>query len=185
MKKYIKDTSIRNQLYSAFREFTETESSDNLEAPDKGKPKARKSNRSSSYNLFLVKYSKLSKSLDSFKPIDFVFLFREIARESGFKYMIANFQKDLGIFKKLMNNYENKEIYEMIDFVFNSEQDYLDKSKLSPNLLVSQWCNTIYPDSQLYAKGEYSPNIKSKRIKQLKNREWSESYKEEKGIGEW
>lgn len=158
-------------------------SNEDLQPPQSNKPKKRE--KKNAYDLFLKKYSKLSESIDSLNTKELLYLFRQIAEDSGYKYVIANFKKDMAIMKKLRDNYSNKEIWDMIDFLYNSEQDYLDKSRLSPNILVSQWCNTVYSDSQLYIEGEFSSKpVKTKRKKQLKNREWSKSEKTSK-VGEW
>lgn len=186
MKKAIrKDTATRNALYNAFREFTETDSSDNLQAPN-SKPKSQQKSGKNKYDVFCEKYSSISQNIDNFNNLDFVFLFREIAEECGYKYVIANIKKDMHIFKKLRESYSNKEIWDMIEFVYKSEQTYLDRNRFSPNILVSSWCNSIYPDSQLYIKGEYYSNKnKSKRNSQLKKREWNSEYNKDKGIGDW
>ena len=162
-------------------------SSEDLQPPKSGKPK-KQAKQNSSYSVFKEKYSKLSKYIDDFSTKELLYLFRQVAEDSGHKYVIANYKKDMAIFKKLKNNYTNREIWGMIDFLYNSEQDYLNKFRLSPNILVSSWCNTIYADSQLYIKGEFSakPIKSNKRKKQLKKREWSGfSTDINSNIGEW
>ena len=89
---------------------------------------------------------------------------------------------DLPIYRRLRENYDNREICGMIEFLFRSEQDYLNKDRLSPNLLASQWVNTIYADTQLWLDDKYSPNSTKKKQKQ---REWSESKNDDVKIGGW
>lgn len=157
----------------------------NLKAPKSSKPTRKR--KKNSVDAFKEKYANLSNTIDTFGTKEILYLFRQIAEDSGYKYVIANFKKDMGIMKRLRENYTNKEIWDMIDFLYNSEQDYLEKSKLSPNILVSGWCNTIYADSQLYIKGEYTNGFKkkSKRTSQLKNREWSNNKQTTSKVGEW
>ena len=102
--------------------------------------------------------------------------------ECEHKYVVSNIKKDMAIFKRLQENYSSREICGMIEFLFRSEQDYLDKNRLSPNVLASSWVNTIYADTQLWLDDKYSPNSAKKSKKQ---REWSESRNEDVEIGGW
>ena len=72
------------------------------------------------YSSFLEKYGNLSETVDSFKTQDLMYFFREKARESGVKYVIANMKRDMGIFKKLQENYTPREICLMVEFIFCS-----------------------------------------------------------------
>lgn len=146
------------------------------------------SSRSSDpYFSFMEKYNHLSDCIDSFNSRDLMYYFREKAKESGVKYVISNMKRDLGIFKKLQSDYTVREICLMIEFIFFSEQDYLDKTITQPTVLVSGWCNTIYRDSILWAKDEYVPTPKApSKTERIKKREWQREVTEEKtSIGEW
>lgn len=136
----------------------------------------------SAYDDFMVKYRDLEKYIDTFKTRDFVYFFRQTAEDSGYKYVVSNIKKDMAIFKRLSDNYSPAEICCMIEFLYQSDQDYLEKDRLSPNLLASQWVNTIYADMKLWVEDEYVPKSKKKH----KNREWTSSVEEtESKIGEW
>ena len=75
--------------------------------------------------------------------------------------------------KRLKANYSNQEICGMIEFLYESDQDYLDKNRLSPNLLASSWVNTIYADTKLWVEDKYIPrSVQSKAKKNVKQREW-------------
>ena len=144
-------------------------------------PKKKKS-QGGMYEQFLVKYENLDKYIDSFKTRDLVYYFKKVAEEAKCKYVISNIQKDMHIFKVLMQNYTNREICGMIEFLYNSEQDYLDKERLSPNILASQWINTIYADFKLWIEDMYVPKSKKKHH----NREWTAPVEStETKIGEW
>lgn len=106
-------------------------------------PSRQRKNTLSYYDMFLKKYTDLENTIDDLGTRDLVYYFREIAEESGYKYVIANMKKDMAIMKRLKENYSVREICGMIEFLYTSEQDYLDKDRLSPNLLASQWVNTI------------------------------------------
>ncbi len=156
--------------------------------PKDNKPIKKNSLKRNKYEMFLEKYAHIEETIDTFTPLELLYLIRETAGERGYKYVIANVPKDLHMMKILCDRYSSREIWNMIDFLYNSDQDYLDKSKISPGILVSNWCNTIYPDSQRYIKGEYSSkgNTQIKRIQQLKKREWSSSEKtDKKKVGDW
>lgn len=143
-----------------------------------------KGNKSSYYQNFLRKYNDLENTIDSLGTRDLVYYFREIASENGFKYVISNIQKDMAIMKRLRSNYSNREICGMIEFLYESEQDYLDKSRLSLNLLSSQWINTIYADMQLWVEDKYVPKSKqTKSKKSVSAKEWSSEDKNTTKIG--
>lgn len=149
-----------------------------------GYSESRKRNVTSDrYTSFLRKYENLEDTVDTFTTHDLMYFFREKARESGVKYVIANMKRDLGIFKKLQENYEVREICLMIEFIFCSEQNYLDITATQPTVLSSTWCNTIYKDSLDWVNDEYDPNI---RVKKKPQREWSGDTSTDKAkVGEW
>lgn len=145
-------------------------------------PKQNTQKGGSQYENFLRKYADLEKYIDSFKTRDLTYYFREVAEEAGYKYVISNIQKDMHIFKVLLQSYSSREICGMIEFLYNSEQDYLDKERLSPNILASRWINTVYADFKLWVEDRYVPKSKKKH----QNREWSTPVNTtETKIGEW
>ena len=151
--------------------------------PTEPRKKKRQSSGSSPYEIFYRKYQSLEDTIDSFGTRDLVYYFREIANEQGYKYTISNIKKDMAIMKRLRANYSNREICGMIEFLYESDQDYLEKDRLSPNLLASQWVNTIYADMQLWVDDKYVPK-KAKKAK--KHHEWSQPVKETNSkIGDW
>lgn len=151
----------------------------------RGYNESRKRNVSSDrYSAFLKKYEDVANTVDSFTTHDLMYFFREKARESGVKYVIANMKRDLGIFKKLQTDYEPREICLMIEFIFCSNQDYLDINITQPTVLSSTWCNTIYRDSISWANDEYDPNFKTQKQKPV--REWKGDTSTDKAkVGEW
>ncbi|MBR2723931.1 MAG: hypothetical protein IKB72_00620 [Ruminococcus sp.] len=162
------------------------ESVDKSRKPFKtGYAESRKRNVSSDrYSSFLKKYEDIENMVDSFTTHDLMYFFREKAREVGVKYVIANMKRDLGIFKKLQTDYEPREICLMIEFIFCSEQNYLDKNITQPTVLSSTWCNTIYRDSILWANDEYDPTVRP--VKQKVTREWSGDTTTDKAkVGDW
>ena len=145
-------------------------------------PKSKYTPCKTPYDTFLVRYNDLENSIDKFGTRDLVYYFREIANEHGHKYVISNIKKDMAIMKRLRANFDNREICGMIEFLYESEQDYLDKTRLSPNVLASQWVNTIYADMKLWVDDLYVPNVKKK----TKDREWTAPIDESNSkIGEW
>lgn len=142
----------------------------------------RNTQTSSPYQSFLSKVDNLADSIDSFKTRDLAYYFREISERAGHRYVMTNIKKDMAIMKRLQENYTPREICGMIEFLFESEQDYLDKDRLSPNLLSSSWVNTIYADMKLWVEDAYVPKSKKKH----KGREWTSSTEETSAkIGEW
>lgn len=140
------------------------------------------------YQDFLKKYENLELEIDLFTASDLMYYFREKARESGFKYVIANMKRDIGIFKKLLKSYTVREICLMIEFIFFSPQNYLDKMLTQPTVLASSWCNSIYRDSMLWVDDKYAPreNTLESKKSRIKKREWNHvPTKESATIGEW
>lgn len=147
------------------------------ETPKPTAQRPRKSSGTQPYDVFMRKFNALTEDnpeqWDEFGTRDLVYYFREIARGAGVHYVIANIQKDMAIMKRLRENYTNAEICAMIEFLFTSEQDYLDKHHLSPNVLASQWVNTIYADTNLWIEDKYVPASVAKSGKRKKSQhEW-------------
>jgi hypothetical protein len=182
-----------DDLVKAFRESRNQSLSkvkENEKRPQQKSPFERGNNQnlqkrntsSDKYQNFLNKYLDLENNIDSFKTQDLMYFFREKARDCGYKYVISNMKRDMGIFKRLQDNYEPNEICLMIEFLFTSEQDYLDPSTLQPTVLASSWCNKIYSDSLLWVDDKYVPKVKKKHS----NREWQgDSNNDRATIGGW
>ena len=143
---------------------------------------SRKRREFTPYEGFIMKFNDLENSIDNLGTRDLVYYFREIAENSGYKYVISNIKKDMAIMKRLRTNYTNREICAMIKFLYMSEQDYLNKDRLSINLLASQWINTIYADMQLWVNDSFVPKNKKKH----QSKEWTAPIEENNSsIGEW
>lgn len=108
-------------------------------------------------------------NIDELTTRDLVYHFRDKAHEAGSRYVISNFKRDMGVMKKVRERYSIREVLLMIEFMFESEQDYIDKIHAQPTILVSNWTNTILPDAELWIEGKYIPRSKKKHSK----REWS------------
>ena len=157
----------------------------NSNASVKGVPEKRQKRNitSDKYSKFLDKYHDLENSYTEFTTQDLVYFFREKARESGTKYVIANMKRDMGIFKRLKENFEVSEILLIIEFLFSEDIDYLDNSRVQPTILASNWVNTLYKDSLDWANDCYVPK-KSIRTRN-ENREWKKTNTNSSKIGEW
>lgn len=133
---------------------------------------------------FEDKYNNLEATIDTFTAVDLTYFFQKKSNEAGIKYVIANHARDGAVFKKLLKSYSSREICLMIEFLFNSNQNYLDKTSLQPTILISSWCNTIYRDSLLWVDDEYSP--RPPKAKSKPKREWErENETDSAKIGEW
>lgn len=136
-------------------------------------PNRERKSSNSPYETFLRKYHNLEETIDKLGTRDLVYYFREIAQEQGYRYTISNIKKDMAIMKRLRANYDNREICGMIEFLYESDQDYLEKDRLSLNLLASSWVNTIYADMKLWVDDKYIPrSVQAKKKKNVKQREW-------------
>lgn len=132
---------------------------------------------------------KLKKGLiDEFSTRDLLYFFKDTAEKAGIKYIENNQVVSMRNFKLCINKgYTAREVAVMIAFLFESDQSYLDKRKLTPQILNSKWVNTIYPDSQDWINDCYDPNSKSsKRKNATSKREWTDSTDAtDTKIGEW
>ena len=183
----IKRIRSSSHLSLQFREMLGQEEVE-YKPPKKQKKQIQDRNiTSDKYRLFLSKYWDLENNIEKFTPLDLVYFFREKANENGVKYVIANMKRDIGILKRVLKSYTKQEICLMIEFLFCSNQDYLDIYSLQPTILASSWCNTIYRDSMLWLEDKYVPKkVINSRDKQILNREWKkESEDTSIKIGEW
>ncbi len=178
-KSLVEDFNSRRQLV---KRMTEKEAINSQRQIKKGYNKPTKAPiKKSYYDSYKLKYD--SGDFDSFGTRDLMYFFSDTAKEEGIKYVEANSVVSMRQFKLcIQRGYSPRDIATMIAFLFTSEQDYLDKRALTPNILVSTWCNTIYKDSQDWVNDKYVPKSKSKH----KNREWVGSKDvENTSIGEW
>lgn len=135
----------------------------------------KKKRNNTPYDRFLRKCDDLENTIDDFNTQDLLFYFKRVAEENGYRYVISNIQKEMAIMKRLRNNYSNREICGMIEFLYESDQDYLEKDRLSPGLLSSGWVNTIYADMNLWVEDKYIPkSAKSNKSKYNSKGEWHE-----------
>lgn len=180
--------AVSEELQSMFREaFGQTLVSGNVDGL-KGARKAHKDVKSENYKSFLRKYKDLEKYIDKFKPMDLVYYFREKSRETENYYVIHSMHRDLGIFKRLLEEYTSVEICAMAEFLFCSGQKYLKTAGLQPTVLCSGWGNQIYADTLKWCEGKFDPDeMKHKKnpaLKRNKEREW-QNKDDHTAIGEW
>lgn len=152
--------------------------------------KARKEQENKPFNKnsrYLTYQKKLvQEEFEKFKSPDIVYFFRDHIREYNPKFVISSWNKECAIAKRLITDrYSPEEVCAMIEFLFNSEQNYLDKATLSLGIICSSWCNTIYKDTQLWLDDKYVPKKTGGGKKKIK-REFVKSADEEiVSIGEW
>ena len=145
----------------------------------------REKDGNSPYERFLFKYKHFEDFVDQFSSIDLVFYFREKAKENGYNYIITNLQREAKTMKVLKENFSNIEICGLIEFLYESDQDYLDKSRLSINILKSNWINTIAPDMRDWVEDRYTPKSKQSS-KKSSVREWTSSKNvDDSSVGVW
>lgn len=177
-KSLVSEFNSRRQLV---KRINEKDAINNQRKIQKGYKKPNALIKKNYYDSYKIKYDSLD--FDNFGTRDLMYFFSDTANEAGIKYVEANPVVSMRQFKLCKERgYSSKDIVTMIAFLFTSDQDYLDKRNISPNILVSTWCNTIFKDSQDWLNDEYVPKSKKKH----KNREWTGSKNEEDtSIGEW
>lgn len=170
--------TVKRPVKRSLRDEFLSDRGQHLEPPkQEEKPISRGKKKSvTPYDTFIRKYNDFENNVDTFSTRELVYYLREIAQESGYKYVIANIKKDMAIMKRLLENYSTKEICAMIEFLYVSEQDYIDKNRVSVNLLGSQWINTIYADTMLWVEDKYTPHTEKKKSYRKKSQhEWDSS----------
>lgn len=180
----IRNTSKTKDLLDSFRAMRNQVTVEPKESTKKSKGKSPVNNKpknQTAYERFLIKYNDLENTIDTFKPIDLLYFFREKAGEADVRYVISNQARDCGVFKILLNRYDPDEICLMIEFLFLSEQDYLDKTRLQPTVLSSRWCNTIYQDSLLWVEDKYTNKKKYTKFE----REFNSQNNDTTQLGGW
>ena len=142
----------------------QTTSSHNPDAPQERQHKRADEN----YESYMRKLA--LGQFEKFNGMDLVYFFRDMSREAGYKYSISSIHAEAGCMKRMLEDYGPVEICGIIRFIFKSGQDYINKATCSPYLISGNWRNTLYPDSQAWAAGEYG----AKKSKHIKRREWGE-----------
>lgn len=147
------------EISKQFRKLRNQDTSPDLPRAVTGNCKRRGNNVGEpwEYRAFMHKYDNLSRFVDKFTPRDLCYYFKVTAEGAGYKFFIA-YGKHMAQFKRLRNTYSNREICGMVDFLYNSGQDYLEKSTLSPSILASGWVGRIYRDTRLWLDNKYSPS---------------------------
>lgn len=143
-----------------------------------------KSNKKTKQNYVAYKAKLERGDIESLSSKDILEFFKDTARDNDIKYVDSKpviSMRNFNLAKE--RGYSVEEILVMIEFLYESEQDYLDKRTLHPGILLTGWCNKIYTDSQMWLKDEYQTDIKKKHS----SREWSEEIPKEDSveIGEW
>lgn len=126
---------------------------------------------------FLVKLEE--EAFHEFDYKDWYQYFVWRASENGVKYLTRNYAKEYAIIKSILNELSWTDVKNMMDFIFESDQDIADKRTAGLWLLSKGWINTIYQNTQLWMDGDYKPKTAPKR-----NREWvAEASRKDTGTG--
>ena len=150
------------------------------------KPQKKNTGRTQ-YDVFLHKCEDFDNNVEKFNAVDLVFYLRKVAEEHGHKIYIANMAKEASLMKKLKAQYENVEICAMIEFLYDSDQDYLEKPRITVGTLCSRWATTIHEDAMLWVNDQYTPRSKRKNKvnKSSLRGEWDYDNTKKTKIGEW
>ena len=123
---------------------------------------------------------------EEFNSVDLVYYFAERSKESEkFQtYPIANFKRDAGVMKFLLQTYSAEEVAGMIDFVFSGANPKIERPTL--NMFRSGFVNTIYRDYKNWVDGVYAPTKKGVETKKLlKKREYTRKSSSAQVITDW
>lgn len=135
------------------------------------------------YQSYLNKYEK--GLISKFSNRDIMYFFKDIANDNGVKYVIGNAKIEMRNIKLAKERgYSTEDLLAMIEFLFTSGQTYLDKRTLHPGILLTNWCNKVYQDTQLWLEDKFDP--KETFSKPKMTREWTDNNEDIKSnVGEW
>jgi hypothetical protein len=101
------------------------------------------------------------------------------AQSKGIRYITRNYAKEYAIIKSILNELSWVDLKNMIDFVFDSNQDIVDKRTVGLWILSKGWINSIFQSTNLWLAGEYKP-----KNAPTHNREWvAEASRKDSGTG--
>ena len=147
----------RSRLVGMFREYTPA-----TPPPKNITIKKKPENQKSRFEKKLKE-----EEFDQFTSVDWLFYFKFKASQYDINYK-ESVPKDKTILTKLARELTFLEIKVAIDFLFDSDQDILDKKTIGIWALSGGWLNTIYQNSQLWIEGNYLPKNSPPR-----RREWT------------
>lgn len=152
---------------------------------DSGKPERKKTGRNVQYESFMKKYEDFENSVEKFNSVDLVLYFKTKANEAGYPFYVSNMPKEAKNMKRLMELYPPAEICAMIEFLYFSEQDYLEKNRLSVSLMASRWATTIHEDTMLWVNDKYVPKSKKSGVAKTSKGEWDKNDGSGTAVGKW
>jgi hypothetical protein len=136
---------------------------------------------------FNLKLDDLEKYVSEFNNQDLLFYFMYCYEKRIHKSFRPNYQRDLTVFKELLNYYSAEDICLMIEFLFNSPQDYISRFSMKPTIFKTGWCEKIFEDSNLWVDDQYY-NLEDKKSGADKRNHNSSTWdisEETVTIGEW
>jgi len=123
-----------------------------------------------------------NEAFNEFDHKDWFQYFLMKCNEQGIKYLVRNYAKDYAVIKSIMNELSPSMIKNMMDFLFDSDQDMIDKRTIGIWALSKGWINSVYQNTLLWIDGDYTPKRGAKR-----NREWTsqaaEASRKDSGTG--
>lgn len=145
----------------------------NKTKPKQEKGKANENNKA----RFLLKLE--AEQYNEFDYKDWFQYFVHKAQSQGVRYITRNYAKEYAIIKSILNEMSWVDLKNMIDFVFDSPQDIVDKRTVGLWVLSKGWINSIFQNTQLWINGKYKP-----KSAPLHNREWvAEASSKKSGTG--
>ena len=147
--------------------------------------KEKKAKKDTKLDLFINKLDNLEDHVASFTNQDLLYYFMYCYEGSLNKSYRPNIKRDLASLMETMEYYSSEDICLMIEFMFNSDQNYLSKFSLKPTILKSGWCEKIYEDSNLWVNDKYF-NKGDKPKNSPNSSKWeTDKDQQEITIGEW
>lgn len=177
------DKNLNQSLVEAYRNLRGISQEAYIPVKETKPAKKTTRTRKNDYESFSARFDEITiEEMQSFTAPDLLNYFRHTSEEAGHKYYVANYAMEMKIFKRLLQTYQPIEICLMVEFLFESNQNYITLP-VAPRILASSWNTTIYRDSQLWVVDKYVPYERKRTVPVP--REWKKSANNEVSLGEW
>lgn len=149
-----------------------------------------KRKREKARDILVIKLDNYEEEIPNFTTDDIIHYFAYLYEETNKRPYYISWARDRTHVVRLREAFDNLSICLMIEFLFNSDQTYLNKRDVAIGVLSSGWSNTVLADSELWVNDEYDDSKRFNRNKKKtvkRENDWvtNESSSPTTKIGEW
>lgn len=144
--------------------------------------------REKARDILISKLDDYENEVPNFTNDDLIQYFMYLYETTNNKNYFVSWAKDRTVMTRLKEVFDTLDVCLMMEFLFNSDQTYLDKRSIGIGVIGSGWANKIHTDSILWSEDNYDD---SSRYKNKKSDERESSWNTNDNstsnveIGEW